>query len=183
MSERTRIRMSTPKAKKRARETASRPRPNARGANPNKARWGNQNVLGKRWSLTPERRAQLSRHGHGRTPSKHCGIGKTGYRADIGHFVRSTWEANFARILKHLGVSYEFEKTTVRFPDGRAYRPDFWMPGLQCHIEIKGYETTESKRKHRQTLQQGIPVFIIDGSRYRILEQKYANLIPEWESS
>ncbi len=59
-------------------------------------------------------------------PSPHR---KGGFREDLGHYVRSSWEADFARILKLHNLNYEYEIKT--FPlikrDGKIihYTPDF----------------------------------------------------------
>ena len=34
---------------------------------------------------------------------------KSGIRADLGFYVRSSWEANFARLLLYLGILFKYE--------------------------------------------------------------------------
>ena len=69
----------------------------------------------------------------GKPSALRAGIGKVGFREDIGHFVRSTWEANFARILKYKGRNYLYEPQTflLTLDDDTevSYTPDFMLEG------------------------------------------------------
>lgn len=64
---------------------------------------------------------------------------KSGFREDLGHYVRSSWEANFARVLKFLKINYEYEKQTFLLKDGTTYTPDFYIPNKKTFYEIKGW--------------------------------------------
>lgn len=184
MAERTRQRMNTPAMKRRVRAWACRPRPAARGSNPNKARFGNRNVLGKRWTLTPERRTQISKTMRGRAPPPHSGRGRTGYRDDIGFFVRSTWEANFARLLIVRNIPFEYECCSFDLgSELGTHRPDFYLPTLHIFIEVKGYETSTSRAKHLALLQLGVACVVLDSQHYRRLERKYSTCVDNWEKS
>jgi len=46
--------------------------------------------------------------------SPFAGYSKYGFRKDLNHFVRSSWEANTCRILKFLGVEYKYETRECR---------------------------------------------------------------------
>ena len=46
---------------------------------------------------------------YGKPSPKGSGFGKGGVRKDIGHYVRSTWEANVCRIFKYMNRDYKFE--------------------------------------------------------------------------
>ena len=75
---------------------------------------------------------------------------KTGYRNDIGINVRSSWEANFIRVLNLYKIQFDFEPTVFPFPVKRgtkAYTPDFFLPRGQEWIEVKGYLDDKSKIK------------------------------------
>jgi len=75
---------------------------------------------------------------------------KTGYRKDIDMNVRSSWEANFVRILKLYKIDFEFEPTVFPFPikrGTRAYTPDFLLTRNNEWIEVKGYLDDKSKIK------------------------------------
>ena len=43
---------------------------------------------------------------------------KAGFRKDLGHYVRSSWEANFGRICKLLKLDYEYELQTFLLTTG-----------------------------------------------------------------
>lgn len=64
--------------------------------------------------------------------------GKGGKREDLGHYVRSNWEANVARILKFQGRKYEFEKHSFQLSNGKVYIPDFYLPEENLYLEVKG---------------------------------------------
>jgi len=75
---------------------------------------------------------------------------KTGVRKDLGMSFRSSWEANFARVLNLYKVEFDFEPTVFPFPIKRgtkAYTPDFFLPRNEDWIEIKGYLDDKSKIK------------------------------------
>lgn len=63
-----------------------------------------------------------------------------GYRKDLGRYFRSSWEANFARILVALGFDYVYEPDTFKLSDGTTYTPDFFVPAKNKYYEIKGFE-------------------------------------------
>lgn len=75
---------------------------------------------------------------------------------DLGIYVRSFWEANYARFLKlevelgHL-ERWEYEPQVFTFPVTRGtteYRPDFRLTypnGRQEWVEVKGYMDARSK--------------------------------------
>lgn len=75
---------------------------------------------------------------------------RTGYRNDLGLLFRSSWEANFARVLTIHGIKYEFEPETFWFPIKRGtkgYTPDFYFPATNERVEIKGYFDDKSRIK------------------------------------
>jgi hypothetical protein len=78
---------------------------------------------------------------------------KTGYRKDINMNVRSSWEANFVRVLNIYKIAFEFEPTVFSFPikkGTKAYTPDFLLKKNDEWIEIKGYLDDKSKIKLRR---------------------------------
>lgn len=78
---------------------------------------------------------------------------KTGFRSDIGHVVRSGWEANIARTFKSYGIAYEYEPAIFTFPIKRGttkYTPDFWLPGTDEWIEVKGRFNDQSRIKMKR---------------------------------
>lgn len=75
---------------------------------------------------------------------------KTGFRKDIGMNTRSSWEANFVRILNIYKINFEFEPTVFPFPVKRGtkgYTPDFLLTRNNEWVEIKGYLDDKSKIK------------------------------------
>lgn len=75
---------------------------------------------------------------------------RTGFRTDLEMSFRSSWEANFARVLNLYKVDFDFEPTVFSFPikrGTRAYTPDFFLRRNQEWIEVKGYLDDKSKIK------------------------------------
>lgn len=70
--------------------------------------------------------------------SPNAGFGKGGYKEDIGHYVRSSYEHNFAKFLRQNNIQYQYEprvfKVIIHGVQG-SYRPDFWISNIW--IEIK----------------------------------------------
>ena len=59
-----------------------------------------------------------------------------GHRKDLGHATRSSWEANFARILIFLKLSYDYEKYTFELEEGDTYTPDFYIPLKNTNFSV-----------------------------------------------
>lgn len=75
---------------------------------------------------------------------------RTGFRNDLGLNLRSSWEANFARVLNLYKIDFEFEPTVFSFPIKRGtkgYTPDFLLKRNNDWVEIKGYLDDKSKIK------------------------------------
>lgn len=118
-----------------------------------------------------------------------------GFREDIGIYVRSTWEANYARYLNWLKanghiVGWEYEPDTFQFPVKRGtrfYTPDFKVMldgGMIEYHEVKGYMSPKSatalKRMARHYPQ--LKVVLIDGPTYKDIRKKVGSLIQGWEN-
>lgn len=58
-----------------------------------------------------------------------------------GYLFRSRLEARWAVFFDALGVRWEYEREGYHLPSGN-YLPDFWLPGQDCWVEIKGEEPT-----------------------------------------
>lgn len=110
---------------------------------------------------------------------------KSGKRIDLNNqYFRSTWEANFARIIQYNNKQYEYEKHV--FPvkiDGNdcTYLPDFKIDNI--FYEIKGYWYDDAKIKTEAFMQQypEIKLVIVDSEKYYKLRNKYKKLIDNWE--
>jgi hypothetical protein len=55
-----------------------------------------------------------------------------------GYHFRSRIEARWAVFYDCIGIEWEYEKEGYTLPSGRKYLPDFYIPHLDCWIEIKG---------------------------------------------
>ncbi|MBI2020152.1 hypothetical protein HYS94_01910 [Candidatus Daviesbacteria bacterium] len=108
------------------------------------------------------------------------GTSRGGFREDLGHYVRSSWEANFARLLKYSNISYYYEAKRFDLKDGRTYCPDFLIPSLNCYLELKGYDGDNRFEKAKQIYSQ-LNFIKIDGNVYKDLETMFSNVIPLWE--
>lgn len=111
--------------------------------------------------------------------------GKGGFREDLGHFVRSTWEANIARVFNYLKFEYEFEPKHffITMRDGRrlSYTPDFKVGNFW--IEVKGYFMDDSKEKF-ELFQEQYPdekIHLLDKDKYYMYQRKFKNIVA-WES-
>lgn len=61
-----------------------------------------------------------------------------------GYRFRSRLEARWAVFFDTLGIKYEYEPQGFELPAGN-YLPDFWLPGINGYIEIKGKDPTEEE--------------------------------------
>lgn len=109
------------------------------------------------------------------------GRGNVGYRPDIDLWVRSSWEANVARVLKRLGIPYAYESRTFRLPNGKAYRPDFLVAGMW--VEVKGWMTEANAAKIAafRAAYPDEPLIVLGKDEYRLLADAFGLTIPEWE--
>lgn len=115
---------------------------------------------------------------------------KTGKREDLGNrFFRSAWEANFARILNHVGIEWEYEPKTFDFKDitrGTVnYTPDFYLPEFGKWIEIKGWMDKKSKLKidrfRKRYPDEAANLIIITSAEYKFLDKIFRSRIEGWE--
>jgi len=121
---------------------------------------------------------------------------RTGKRDDLGGlFVRSSWEANYARFLKWLKqhgeiINWEYEPDTFWFEGIKkgtyTYTPDFKITnkdGTVEYHEIKGHWTSKGRTqvKRMKKYYPEITLKIIDGDVYKALVKDCKNLIPGWE--
>jgi len=122
--------------------------------------------------------------------------GKMGKRSDLGGlYVRSSWEANYARYLNwliDLGEieSWEYEPDTFWFENikrgTRSYTPDFkvWSKdGTYEYHEVKGWMDQKSKTKlsrmRKYYPEEGIVV--IGADVYKSIKRDISKLIRNWE--
>jgi len=116
-------------------------------------------------------------------PHTNNNISKSGYREDLGHFVRSSWEANICRLLKFFGKEYKYEPQIFELTDILRYKPDIFIPKNNLYFEIKGYMTNEAKRKVHLFKEKypELKLVVIEKEVYKKLYYQYGSLIPNWE--
>jgi hypothetical protein len=122
---------------------------------------------------------------------------KGGRRADLGGlYVRSSWEANWARYLNWLQSlgeirSWKYEARTFEFTrirrGGRFYLPDFEVVNRDGSIEyheVKGYMSPESATKIKRMAKDfpEVTLVVVDRKVYSDVARKVSALIPNWES-
>lgn len=119
-----------------------------------------------------------------------------GFRDDIGIYVRSSWESNYARILNlwqrmKIVERWDYEPETFWFDGIRrgtvSYKPDFRVvyrgdPRLE-YVEIKGrvMAIDHTKWKRMAKYHPNVKLVIIGAKEYRELASKWASAIPNWE--
>ncbi len=111
---------------------------------------------------------------------------KGGYRADLGHYVRSNWEADFARILNlhHIPYLYEPHTFPVELPDGQVanYTPDFYVPSEETYYEIKGFmrDIDQAKMDAFETQYPHKKLVLINTTTFAEFAMTYRSLVA-WE--
>lgn len=89
------------------------------------------------------------------TISSKVGSGKGGFRKDIGHYVRSTYEYIFSKFLKKLNISYEYERKHFRVivdNEIKSFTPDF-------KIDNNWYEIKNSYNIHDAIFKKKVKYF------------------------
>ena len=109
-----------------------------------------------------------------------------GFRNDLNQVFRSSWEANFARILKFENIKYKYEQQIFDVDlNGiiKKYIPDFCINN-NIFFEIKGQWKRFNKQKV-QAFKEQYPQYmlcVIDKDIYNILVHQYRLIIHNWES-
>jgi len=111
---------------------------------------------------------------------------KGGYREDLKHYVRSNWEADFARILNLHSIKYEYEPKTfeLKVDNGEIlhYTPDFYVKSSNTFYEIKGWLHKLDEKK-MNLFQEQYPQYnfvLISSTKFAELALRYKKLI-KWE--
>ena len=110
---------------------------------------------------------------------------KGGFRIDLEHYVRSSWEADFARILRLHHLDYQYEpKTFTLQKDNKilTYTPDFYVPSQNTFYEIKGWLhsiDTEKINLFKEQYPQ-TNLVLISATKFAEFALKYKTLI-KWE--
>jgi hypothetical protein len=118
-----------------------------------------------------------------------------GTREDLGMYVRSGWEANYARYLNFLKesgaiTSWKYEPKTFFFEGSKmrpkSYTPDFevaYKDGNTEYHEIKGWMDAKSKSKLRKMKKYfpEVKIILINEKRYSEIEEEHRFKIKNWE--
>ena len=120
-----------------------------------------------------------------------------GFRRDIGRSVRSTIEANMCRMLDYCGIIYDYEEKHFSLSDKTLLMMDFYLYEdfefiKKGHLELKGWKKDNgyySNKEKFDKLKKEKPkefnkiTFLFGNSEdWKILEKKYKNKIPMWET-
>lgn len=112
-----------------------------------------------------ENRTGKNHPSFGKKPSIKAGRGKGGFIPELGHYVRSTWEANIARWLVRNNIQYIYEPETFIY-ENFSYTPDFFTPYNNQYIEVKGWWSKDDRIKVDRFLKDGHNLWIIDKIEY-----------------
>lgn len=161
-----------------------------------KARWKDPNniVNSEEYRQTLSDRATFNKNGLKNRNSRGFVNYYGGVREDLGHYVRSRWEANIARYLKWLISQrkikkYEYEVDCFEFKNikrgNRSYTPDFKVylnDGNIEYWEVKGWMDKSSKTKLKRMAKYypNVKIILIERKQYKEIE-KWERLIPNWE--
>ena len=129
-------------------------------------------------------------------PKSRTGRGRGGKRADLNDlYVRSSWEANWARYLNWLMSigeieKWEYEPDTFQFEGikrgSRFYTPDFRVVNKDGSIEyheVKGYmdQRSATKLKRMAKYYPEIKIVLIDKKPYYAVARSVRGFIANWE--
>jgi len=110
-----------------------------------------------------------------------------GYREDIGHYVRSSWEANLARVFQFIKKRYAYEAKRF-YTEDCSYCPEYWLLDEDIYIEL-GVLAIKKRNGFFQMIEKILEanpelngkLFFIDDIGYRELEKVCKGIIPNWE--
>lgn len=113
---------------------------------------------------------------------------KYGFRDDVGHFCRSSWEANICRWLKQLKIDYKYEKQSFVLSSDMGpitYKPDIYIPDKKLFLEVKGRYDEYSMLKHKLFKKQytNFRLVVLERRKYFIIERRLCRKIINWELS
>jgi hypothetical protein len=112
---------------------------------------------------------------------------KQGFREDLGHHVRSSWEANFARVLKFLGLGYRYESRRFSIMENGdvvdTFLPDFYIESIDRYYEVKGYVSPTFGIKWSRFKEQypEIDIVLIGPPAYKCIMHSFSDVILNWE--
>lgn len=136
-----------------------------------------------------ESRAGVKNPMFGKQPDIKTAFSIHGYRNDIGHSVRSTLEANYARYLIYNKIKYEFEPRPFIIDTDKGKAScwiDFYLVDTDEWVETKNYMGRDIKKielTRDQYPTAKIKILYADSIEWRKIEKEYSILIPLWETS
>ena len=108
-----------------------------------------------------------------------------GIKEDLGHYVRSGWEADFARVLINENIKYEYENTK-KIKDKNnieiSYFVDFYLPELDIYFEIKANNGNTTKYELFKQQNPNEIIYLIKGEQFKQLSKLYSYNIDNWQS-
>ncbi|SFM41953.1 Phage endonuclease I [Paenibacillus sp. 1_12] len=108
---------------------------------------------------------------------------------DLDEILRSTWEANLARILNEKGIEWRYEKERYEVDLDKEqkanYLPDFVLPIEKVIIEVKGFWDSYSLKAYTAAKEKYSEwTFLhIDSDIYYSINQVYKDKVLNWDSS
>ncbi|MFH1258686.1 MAG: DNA polymerase III subunit alpha, partial [Elusimicrobiota bacterium] len=111
---------------------------------------------------------------------------KGGFRQDLGHYVRSNWEADFARVLNLYNLDYQYEPKTFQLKrqNGKIlhYTPDFYVPKQNIFYEIKGWfhDLDQEKINLFERQYPDVKLVLVNKTKFAEFALKYKDLV-KWE--
>lgn len=114
---------------------------------------------------------------------------KGGFRIDLQHYFRSSWEANVARIFNYKNIKWKYETKRFDFTEENqsvlSYQPDFYLPEVDIWVEVKGWMDEKSKIRlelfKKYYPEENKKLLLIDSKFYYKLEKIYKPIITNWE--
>lgn len=119
------------------------------------------------------RKCQFKDQSNGTIKIKLNGI--TGYRTDLNpnYYFKSAFEADFARFLSYVGISYVYESKTFELNDA-FYTPDFYLDQLDLYIELKGTNRKKyadimlkNLRHHEMLTKTGVKILTVFQDQFK----------------
>jgi hypothetical protein len=100
-----------------------------------------------------------------------------GFIEDLGHYVRSSWEENYCRILQYLKIEYLYEPKAFDLGEGLIYIPDIYIPAKDIWIEIKGFYRGRDEDKIFKFKTLGYNLIEIKHQDYKRLKKYWGDKI------
>lgn len=159
--------------------------------NKNRSKHFNKDRIHTEESKTNMSLGRMGRKNHrfGKQAPKGVSFGIQGVRSDIGHYVRSTLEANYARYLQYNNIKYLYELQAFLLKvDNREmnYWPDFYLVETDEYVELKNYKRAGIDKVELTKLQYPevkIRVLYQNSDEWKKIDNEYSKLIDLWENS